>query len=132
MFCITCYKINCPTPHFYVDPKGGKIPLVGALTSKDIIGSLPSDLAVKFASVGQYRMMEAQQDKFSKEEIKIIREWYEQMQEQIAQNNSGVTVVEEKSKIIDYLVVQCESNHKNYIPLIKKEKDKEDPKTKQQ
>jgi len=123
MFLITCHKVDCPTPHFYVDPKGGKIPLVGALTPPQLIGNLPAADITKIMSVNQQRLLNEPKIKFTTEEIKIVKEWYQQMQEQIAQNNTGITLVEEKKDIIDYLVVQCESNHKNYIPLVKKEKE---------
>lgn len=117
MFLITCYKVDCPTPHFYVNPKGGKIPLVGALTPPQLLTNLPAAEIAKVMSVNQQRLLKEPEIKFTAEEIKIIKEWYQQMQEQIAQNNTGITVVEEKKDIVDYLVVQCESNHKNYIPL---------------
>lgn len=119
MYCITCHKINCPTPHFYVNPKGGKIPLITVLDSPDTIKNLPGALAVKLASVHVMDETKDEPDKFSKEDIEIIREWYKEMQEQIAQDNTGITVIEESPDVVDYLVVQCESNHKNYIPLIK-------------
>lgn len=131
MFLITCHKVNCPTPHFYVYPKGGKIPLIGALRLKDLMGNLPSNVVAEFSSFLQKRMMETQKDKDTKEENETIKKCCQQMQEQVVQNNSRVTIIEENTNIIDYLVVQCASNHQNYIPLIekksevkKKEKDK--------
>lgn len=123
MFLVTCYKVDCPTPHFYVDPKGGKIPLVGALAPPQLLTNLPAADIAKIMSVNQQRLLNEPKIKFTAEEIKIIKEWYQQMQEQIAQNNTGITIVEEKKEIIDYLVVQCESNHKNYIPIVKKEEE---------
>lgn len=120
MFLVTCHNINCSTPHFYVNPKGGKIPLITVLDSPEILQNLPSALTAKVFSTRAMEHTESHPEKFTKEEIEIIREWYREMQEQIAQNNTGVTIVEENPKIVDYLVVQCQSNHKNYIPLIEK------------
>lgn len=119
MFLVTCYKIDCTTPHFFVNPHGGRIPLVAKLEAPDSLSTVPTTTAGKLGAMFKVHSAQGDRKKFSDEEIEIIKEWYHQMQEQIIASNSGFTSIERKPKVEDYLVMQCESGHKNYIPLEK-------------
>ncbi|MBT8253105.1 MAG: hypothetical protein KJN68_03975 [Bacteroidia bacterium] len=143
MFLVTCYKINCETPHFYVNPKGGKIPLVTAPDAPDapelsnlIGGKIPllagSDASeasnairlfnAQVAAKTSIKLAQKEPYKYTAEEIQIILEWYGEVKEQLIEDNLGVSKIKKPADIIDYLVIQCASGHKNYIPL--KEEDK--------
>ena len=123
MILVTCKKINCPTPHFYVNTKAGKVHLTFPVSTPEAQHPVPKIIASRIAAMSEYKLSQELPDKFTPEEIELIKKWYEQMQLQISQDNLGITTLEHVEEATDYLVVYCESNHQNYIPL----KDKNTP-----
>ncbi|MBX2828535.1 MAG: hypothetical protein KTR22_10235 [Flavobacteriaceae bacterium] len=114
---ITCHKKDCPTPHFMVDPQGGRIPLIGAADTSEMKFTLQSRLPEIKAVI---KRVEAQEEKeeFSEEDLKLLKEWC-QLIEPKAPGKTKVEELEttEEDKFNDYMVVYCESMHKNYIPF---------------
>ncbi|GMN07493.1 hypothetical protein MTsPCn5_28820 [Croceitalea sp. MTPC5] len=117
MILVTCKAIDCPTPHFYVNLSAGKVQLTFPLDSPDANIPPPQIAAAKVAVNKQFKLTQETPEKFTNEEIELIKEWYEQMQKQIPQENFGITTFEEIEEATDYLIVYCESNHQNYIAL---------------
>lgn len=119
MLRITCYFKDCPTPHFIVDPKGGRIPLIGGADDGKITFSM--DTVQRMKTVIQKAESDSGTDGFTDEDKEILKEWCKAIQPE--STTSGKTEIEEvKSKpgeeaYNDYMVVYCETNHRNYIPF---------------
>jgi hypothetical protein len=111
MVLVTCYTKDCKTPNFYVDPKGGKIVLIeGAGSPK---------LNLDVSTIQKFQKFQGGDRGFTEEELGLF-ETLERLQTVDAPKTyGGLPVTVEIENATDYLVVHCESNHKNYI-LIKK------------
>ncbi|MDC8005384.1 hypothetical protein POV27_15075 [Aureisphaera galaxeae] len=113
MYRITCYKEDCDTPYFYVDPKGGRIPITEA---PDTSGITFAKANIPKMKVLLEKVEEKPEEEFSEEDKALLKEWCKQLGPKPA-NNTGKTKVETEEDVNDYLVVYCDNNHKNYVPF---------------
>lgn len=111
MILVTCYKKDCPTPHFIVNPKGGRIKLVAGADSPDV--------AIDLSTIKQ--LQTAVQD-FRNEETEISKEKLNDLTDKLnleikphLPTDNRLTLTQSVDNAKDYIVMQCESNHKNYI-----------------
>ena len=103
---VTCSHEDCPTPHFYVDLDDGQV----------ILAHTPVVDAFAMA-IGKAQASAKEVDVSLMEELnKSILEF----QGEKNQLNTGLTE-SEKIDYDDYLVVYCDSSHKNY--MLTKRKD---------
>jgi len=124
MILVTCYKKDCPTPHFYVNPKGGKIKLIAGADSPNV--------AIEVSKLNQLRniVAEMQQDKvdISKEKLESLKEMLDFESIPNVPLDRAITITKKIENAKDYLIMQCESYHKNYIIIEEFPKKDKEPK----
>ncbi len=123
MILVTCQNPDCSTPHFYVDIQSGKFPLLLAPETPELavgenVATINSDLNKILKSSdfdeGMEKLNELERERIHQiiSRSNISRLFSKLCKKQF----------EEKVEVKDYLVVFCESGHRNYIPLTEDKK----------
>ncbi len=118
MILVTCQSPDCSTPHFYVNIQSGKFPLILAPKTPELavgenVATINSDLNKILKSSDFVEGME----KLNEPERERINQIISRSNISRLFSKLYKRLFEEKVEIKDYLVVFCESGHRNYIPL---------------
>jgi len=112
MYLLTCSTKGCPTPHFYVDPDGGKIVLVAAPDAPELqIKMLEIGVSQSSPEVILDKISNAPDGLFTEEDVAFLKKSFEKLK----QPQSWINPATPLDNVKDYLVVHCESNHTNYV-----------------
>ncbi|MGB5943662.1 MAG: hypothetical protein WBG71_12340 [Leeuwenhoekiella sp.] len=102
MIIVTCYVKTCGTPHFLIPPPNTRTSLVYAEEIKQGVNS-QAGTTIKTSGLLENNKMTSQVQQLAKRQKQIN-----------AKNGFSITTTKE-IKAKDYIVVYCESGHKNQI-----------------
>ncbi|UII78581.1 hypothetical protein [Flagellimonas sp. CMM7] len=118
MILVTCQNPDCSTPHFYVDIRSGKFPLLLAPKTPELA------VAENAATINSDINRILKSSDFGEGMEKLDEPERERINQIISRSNISRLFsklykkqFEEKLEVKDYLLVFCESGHRNYIPL---------------
>lgn len=116
MYLVTCHQKDCPTPQFYVDPIAGKILLSAAADLSEMKLAVSSGKEATLTKLNELMSSVNKEIKNLTEEEneKLIRKFIEFLS---SQQSEGLPKVTKINEVVDYLVVRCQSNHKNYLAI---------------
>ncbi len=117
---VTCYKEDCPNPHFYVDPKGGKISISDGVDGSGIQFAMQKAQGVNVI----LKEADGEAESLTPDGISLLKQFTQALDEETeaTPNKTKKPLVEKVKKtkdgkvVNDYMVAYCDENHKNYIP----------------